>query len=66
MSAFVDASVIVAILAEEVDGEELAYKLDSLDRKLISAIVEYETITAIARTNGIGIEIARNTFHEFS
>jgi ribonuclease VapC len=46
---FVDASAMVAILANEVDGEELRLKLKSRKKRLVSPIVLFEASLAIRR-----------------
>ena len=49
---FVDASVIVAILGREADGEVLAERLrgDDIEQIYISPLVSFEAVTALART----------------
>lgn len=50
MSAFVDASVIVAIVAREEDAERLAAKLAAADGPFyVSSIARYEATIGIAR-----------------
>lgn len=48
---FVDASVIVAILGREADGETLAERLrsDNVEDIYISPLVRFEAVTALAR-----------------
>ena len=66
MKAFIDASAIVAILADEKDGEAIAQKLDGLKSMLTSAIVEYEVDTALARTNKLKIKAAIALYRDFA
>lgn len=50
MSAFVDASVIVGIVAREEDAEHLAAKLNATDGPFyVSSIARYEATVSIAR-----------------
>lgn len=49
---FVDASVIVAVLSREPDGEEIANRLSRLlhtDRIHVSPMVRFEAVAALAR-----------------
>ncbi len=48
---FVDASALVAILAEEPDGEGLRLKLKSTKKRLVSAMVLFEATLAVRRIN---------------
>ena len=49
---FVDASAIVAIIADEDDGTALARRLSVAQRRYTSPIAVYETILGIARIRG--------------
>lgn len=70
MSAFLDASVVVAILASESDAESLSARVRSIDGAIyVSPIVTYEAVISLARKKAgpgrrvtpEGIEEARAT-----
>lgn len=46
---FTDASAIVAILVGEGDADELANKLDGAASVIVSPVVKYEVVVALAR-----------------
>jgi len=46
---FIDASAIVAILAEEPDGLEIATKIENAAGRYSSPIVRYEAVSGFAR-----------------
>lgn len=55
MSAFLDASVIVAILSREPDADAQVARVVSAERKLyFSAVVVYEAVLALARKKAPG------------
>jgi ribonuclease VapC len=47
---FVDASALVAIIANEPDADELANRLDRGGEKICSAVSAWETVTALCRS----------------
>lgn len=50
MSAFLDASVVVAILANEPDAENLSARVRAIDGALyMSSVVTYEAVVSLAR-----------------
>lgn len=55
MIVFVDASALVAVIAQEEGYEELARIIADADRPLWSPISRWETIRAIARSKGKSI-----------
>ena len=62
---FVDASAIIAIIAEEVDGGEIAARLARAERVVVSPIVMYEATTGLARKRACSIEDAAGLVEEF-
>lgn len=50
MTVFVDASAIVAILAQEDGFEELATALDGFEQRLTSPVACWEAATALVRS----------------
>jgi ribonuclease VapC len=56
---FVDASVLVAILAEEDDYEALAEQVDLMEHRMWSAMSCWEAISALRRSHEYPIERAR-------
>ena len=55
---FLDASAIIAILAQESDGPELAARIDRSERAYISPIAIYEVVLAIGRIGNVPITTA--------
>jgi ribonuclease VapC len=55
---FVDASAIVAILAAEADGDEIAHKLKSAKRRVSSPLAIFEAVLAISRLIRVSVEEA--------
>jgi ribonuclease VapC len=51
---FVDASAIIAILTREADADELSDKLDKAGFVVVSPLVRYEAIVALARKKWLG------------
>jgi ribonuclease VapC len=56
---FVDASAMVAMLTEEVDGDALANCLATASVRHTSAIAIFETVAAVARKRSYSIDEAR-------
>lgn len=46
---FIDASAIIAVLAEESDGLEIAAKIENAGARYSSPIVRYEAVSGFAR-----------------
>jgi ribonuclease VapC len=62
---FVDASAIVAILAEESDGAALIARLGQAQHIHTSAIALYEATLALARSCDLPITDAHNAINRF-
>ncbi len=62
---FLDASAIVAILANEPDAAQLGAKLSVSSVRLTSAIAIFETVLAVARLNDVDVERARQVVDRF-
>lgn len=62
---FIDASALVAIVAQEPDHEELHQRLKRHRRRTISAFVVYEATVALARIREISLEDARALVMQF-
>jgi len=56
---FVDASAIIAMLADEAQGDAFADTLAGADRRLTSAIAIWEAVAGLARTYTLSIPEAR-------
>lgn len=52
---FVDASVLVAILAMEADAAELVTIIGNSERRLTSALAKWETCIATSRVHGVPV-----------
>ncbi len=63
---FVDASALVAILAGEGDGRDLARRLDAAERRISSPIALFEAALAITRTHRRGVVDADLKIREFA
>ncbi len=66
MKLFVDASALVAILAEESDHEKLAEDLDRAPVRLWSAMSCWETINAMRRLRRGDFDAARDEVEMFT
>jgi len=62
---FIDASAIIAIIAEEDDGPELAARLDKAQKLHTSAVALYEAILGLARSRGLSVGEAANVVDQF-
>lgn len=62
---FVDASVLVAIIGEEEDGLALLDRLEFADRRLYSAVAQWETIIALCRSFAFEPVAAREAVEDF-
>lgn len=62
---FVDASAIIAIIAEEADANDLAACLSQARRVAVSPIVIYEATTGLARKRACSIANAERLVAEF-
>jgi ribonuclease VapC len=56
---FVDASAIIAMLADEADGDLFADALAGADRRLTSAVAVWEAVAGLVRTYTLSIPEAR-------
>jgi len=63
---FVDASAIVAILADEPDATVLSAKLDAAGDAHTSAIVHYESVLGLARATKLPIAEATDIVERFA
>ncbi len=59
MTIFIDASALVAILAEEADWQDLADRLDTDTRCLSSAMAAREAVAALCRSYSYTVTRAR-------
>jgi len=57
---FIDSSALVAMVASEVDGEQLAARLEEAYEPFTSPIVIFETVLALARIHRA--PVAQTTF----
>ena len=62
---FIDASAMIAVIAEENDGPELATRLDQALQAQTSAIALYETTLGLVRILRITISQAEGLLSEF-
>ncbi len=62
---FVDASAIIAIIADEHDGPALASRLESADRRYTSPIAIYETTLGMVRIRNGAIAAVRALIDDF-
>jgi ribonuclease VapC len=62
---FIDASAIIAIIAEEDDGPELAARLDKSQQPRTSAVALYEAILGLARSRRLSVGEAANAVDQF-
>ena len=62
---FVDASAMVAMLTEEVDGDALAACLATASERCTSGIAVFETVAALARKRSYSIDEARAIVAQF-
>ena len=66
MTLFVDASALVAVVAGEPGGDALALRIQDDDDPLWSAMTEWETVTALCRSHGYPIDVARREVGDFA
>jgi ribonuclease VapC len=62
---FVDASAMVAMLTDEVDGDALARCLSTASERHTSGIAVFETVAALARKRSYSIDEARAIVAQF-
>ena|SRR5271155_4614637 len=62
---FVDASAIVAIIAEEPDGPALAARLDQAQEGRTSPLAVYEAVLGLARKNRLSLAEAADAVDRF-
>lgn len=58
MKCFLDASVIVAILLDEDDGDEWIERVERCDGKMTSPIAIWEAARAVSRVKGCDPDVA--------
>lgn len=62
---FIDASALVSILSNEVDGEELRKKMRVTKHRHISGMVIYEAVLALMRKKGQARAVVLGEVNEF-
>ena len=62
---FIDASALVAILANEPGNAALARAIKLAAEPITSALAVFETATAVARKNGLSVEDAQTEVYAF-
>ena len=62
---FVDASALIAIIADEADADELADCLERAERRLCSALSLWETVAGLCRSYRLSIPAARTHVAQF-
>ena len=65
MSLFIDASAVVAMLAQESDAREFTLRLDDAAELLWSPITRWEAVAGLARARTISRTTARDTVLAF-
>ena len=66
MKLFIDASALVAILAQETDHRKLSEMLDSASERYWSAMSCWETINALRKSRSYDLEMARDEVEAFA
>jgi ribonuclease VapC len=62
---FIDASAMIAIIAEEHDGAELAARLDGARQAYTSGLALYETVLGLARNLRLSVAEAQDAADQF-
>jgi ribonuclease VapC len=62
---FIDASAMIAIIAEEPDGPALAARLEHARRACTSPLALYEAILGLARRSRLSIDQATDAVDQF-
>ena len=62
---FVDASALVSMLTDELEGDALADKLDASPPAITSAVAVYEAVAALVRKRAYSVAEARRIVDEF-
>jgi len=62
---FLDASVIVAIVAREADAVALATRADIAEHKFTSPVAVYEAVLGLARARGMPISAAEDAVDQY-
>jgi ribonuclease VapC len=62
---FLDASALVAIMVPEPDGDEIAARLEVADRVVVSPLVIWESVVAMARIRRSPVEVAQHSVDNF-
>ena len=65
MTIFVDASAIIAMMANENDADDLADRLGTEQQRLCSAISLWETIAGLCRAYMFSVPSARTAVQSF-
>ncbi|MEO8925966.1 MAG: type II toxin-antitoxin system VapC family toxin [Caulobacteraceae bacterium] len=65
MTAFVDASALISMIAGEADALELAERLEAESVRLCSALSAWETLAGLRRTHDMPLESARGRIRAF-
>lgn len=66
MTLFVDASALVAIIADEPGSNILSQRINDDDDPLWSAMTEWEAVTALCRSYNYPVEVARREVNDFA
>jgi ribonuclease VapC len=66
VSIFLDASALVAIIAGEIDADDLARQIDEDPVRLISAISRWETIVSLHRSHKFDWHLAQRNMDELA
>ena len=62
---FLDASALIAVMVPEPDGDEIAAKLAAADRVVVSPLVIWESVVAMARIRRSPVEVAHHSVEMF-
>lgn len=62
---FLDASALVAVMVPEPDADEIAAKLEAADRVVVSPLVIWESVVAMARIRRSPVEVAQHSVENF-
>ena len=65
MTAFVDASALISMIAGEADGRTLSERLDTEDTRLCSALSVWETLAGLRRSHDLPLDVARARIRGF-
>ena len=65
MSVFLDASALIAIIADEDDADALAGRLEGERTLLCSAVSVWETVTGLCRSYHLPVEAAQDLVRRY-